>query len=676
MKKIAKRLSALVLSTVFATMQVSAYDVINGDIGIGSQHGGSSINSSQGGYLGTNIDKTNNSATLEFNNHAHVDWDRLNVNSGEKLNFNAIDGANGLTVVNTVRNGMTNVYGEINANDGIAKLIISNPNGMIYDGATFTTTGDVELTTQALAVNYLKGNINIDKLNQAATEGVIIKNGSKFNIGGEFNIIAPSVDVIGSYVGAGKGLNLITRDGESYLVCPTLSGDYTHSAVSLQAVEINGNVYIITGEDIIMTADGGKITGNLTIDSKGNVGLNYDDGGKTLHITGNLDAKADGKANIIRNAIVDGNVVMSNSDGYVEIVNGDIGGNVDLITTRTEHSDPDIKHFVHVVGNTDIDGYLNINSANNIHIGGYNEDLKTLIPGRLTVGDYINALAQDGSIAITIDTLADKAFLISENKNIISDGKACLTANEYKFDAMYYIGGLKDVDYMINTVMEDYQPVGAQIVGGSDYFNIAGGNVTKFKQGNTNFAFLKSNGDMNINNVDAGNVMITSNQHDIVIGNEAKANQIQVGGETKNLTVKLPQRDYLLHYTNIKDTEVITIQNGDEITYEMANGANGWNKGIQTADNTYLVVPGPSNPPVEPPVDPVIPPSDPEDPTKDDAEKILKNLNRDEVASAIDAQQVMTPVAFAADLDDEIETGVRKNVDGSVTVVRPYTPSK
>ena len=56
--------------------------------------------------------------------------------------------------------------------------------------------------------------------------------------------------------------------------------------------------------------------------------------------------------------------------------------------------------------------------------------------------------------------------------------------------------------------------------------------------------------------------------------------------------------------------------------------------------------------------------------------KILRNLTRDPSNAAIDAGQVYTPIAFAADLEDEIETGVRKIVDGSVTVVRPFTPSK
>ena len=224
--------------------------------------------------------------------------------------------------------------------------------------------------------------------------------------------------------------------------------------------------------------------------------------------------------------------------------------------------------------------------------------------------------------------------------------------------------------------MEKYTPIGQFIEGKQGFVNIAGGDITKLKQDRTSYAFIKSNGDMNVDNVDAGKVYLTSNK-DIVIKDNVKADTIKVGGETRNLTVKLPNRDYTLKYTNIKDTEVITVDGKTEITYDMANGPKGWNKGTQTSENTYLVVPGKPVEPVDP-VDPVVPadPVDPVDPTLDDAEKILRNLNRDQVASAIDAQQVMTPVAFAADLDDEIDTGVRKNVDGSVTVVRPYTPSK
>ncbi|MBQ7764201.1 filamentous hemagglutinin N-terminal domain-containing protein [bacterium] len=668
MKKIVKKLSAIALCTVFASMQVSA-SIMTGDTGLGVGNGGAVINSAQGGYLGTDLGK--DSATLNFNGNSHVNWDSLNVNKGESLNFNAVDGANGLTVVNTVNSGMTKVYGSISSNQGVSKLIISNPNGMLFDGAKFTTAGDLQLTTQALAVNYLNGNLDIQGINQAATNGIVIKDGdgvkSEFNIGGEFNIVAPSVELIGGYIGATKGLNLITKDGQNFLICPNTSNDYTHTAVRLKAVEIDGDVYVLSGEDIVTIIEGGKIAGDLNIDSKGNVGINYNNNGKVFEVTGNVTSNADGQANLIRKAKVGGDLKMSNTGGYVEIGTVNVAGNVDLKTTTGSNDNQ--KHFIHVVGYNDIDGNLNVDSIHNIHIGGYDDNLKDLLPGHLNVGGDINAVAHDGSVAVTVDTTANKVALTSDTLNIVTDGKALITANEYEFAAKQYIGGLEDKNYLINTVMEKYTPIGRYIVGDKGYVNIAGGNVTKFEQDNTSYAFLKSNDNMNIDNINAGKVYLTSDK-DIVIKDNAVADTIKVGGETRNLTVKLPNRDYTLKYTNIRDSQVITIDGNTEITYDMANGENGWNKGTQTAMNTYLVVPG------SPVVPPVEPDSDPEDPTKDEAEKILKNLNRDEVSSAIDAQQVMTPVAFAADLDEEIETGVRKNVDGSVTVVRPFTPTK
>ncbi|MBR2431259.1 filamentous hemagglutinin N-terminal domain-containing protein [bacterium] len=674
MKKITKKLTAMTLCTAFATMQVYA-NMMYGDTGLGNNIGGAVIDSATGGYVGTDVG--NNSATLNFNGDSHVIWDSLNINNGETLNFNAVDGASGLTVLNTVNNGMSNIYGTITSNQGIAKLIISNPNGMLFDGAHFTTAGDLLLTTQALAVNYLNGNLEFSGLNQEALNGIVIKDGenfkSNFKIGGEFNIVAPTIEILGGYIGANKGLNLITKDGHNFLICPNTSSDYTHKAVVLKAVNVDGDVYILTGEDIINIANGGKINGSLKIESNGNVLMNYQSNGEILEVRDDLAVAADGRFNLLRDAKVGKSLKLSNTGGYVEIANTEVNGNAHL--TTTSNSAPKSKHFVHVVGNNKIGGDLHIDSAHNIHIGGYDENLQAHLPGNLVVGGDLNAVAHDGSIAITNDVQANTVDLKSGTLNIVTDGKATITANEYKFDAKHYIGGLKDTNYLINTVMEKYTPIEQQVVGDVGYVNIAGGKVTKLHQDGSSYAFLRSNDSMNINNVNAGNVYMTSGK-DIVIGDNAKANQIQVGGETRNLTVKLPSRDYTLKYTNIKDSEVITVDGNTEITYDMANGENGWNKGTQTAYNTYLVVQG--NIPVDP--DPIVPPVDPNptdptiDPDKDDAEKIMKNLNRDEVSSAIDRQQIATPVAFAADLDDEIATGVRKNVDGSVTVVRPFVP--
>ena len=118
MRKIERKLLAAVLSSLFAVMQVSAMDT-----GLGVGNGGAVINNAQGGFAG--MTTGDGFADLNFNGNTHVNWDSLNINKGESLNFNAVDGANNLTILNTVNHGMSNIYGQINANSGIGKLIIS-----------------------------------------------------------------------------------------------------------------------------------------------------------------------------------------------------------------------------------------------------------------------------------------------------------------------------------------------------------------------------------------------------------------------------------------------------------------------------------------------------------------------------------------------------------------------
>ena len=127
-----------------------------------------------------------------------------------------------------------------------------------------------------------------------------------------------------------------------------------------------------------------------------------------------------------------------------------------------------------------------------------------------------------------------------------------------------------------------------------------------------------------------------------------------------------PSRDYTLKYTNIRDSKEVTINGNEEITYELTNGENGYNKGQQVkGENTYLV--GPENPNT---------PDTPPTPNPDDNENV-KVLRSYEKPARVDAAQPYTPVAYAADLDDDqIDNGVRKNVDGSVTVVKAYPMGK
>ena len=118
-----------------------------------------------------------------------------------------------------------------------------------------------------------------------------------------------------------------------------------------------------------------------------------------------------------------------------------------------------------------------------------------------------------------------------------------------------------------------------------------------------------------------------------------------------------------MNYTNIRDQRVVTIRPDEEITYELANAPGAYNdpQGDRAENTTYLIAPDKVVPPTPDP-DPVNPPTD-------DNVKLMPTEYNDRIAEA----PINTPVAFAADLDDDDEDApIRKNVDGSVTVVRAH----
>lgn len=679
MKKLIKKLSAMTLCTVFASMQIASAAI---DTGLNN----AVINNADGGFVG--VDSSTNSATLKFEGNSHVNWNTLNVGANETLNFNAVNGATGLKIINTVNSGMTEVYGAINANDGIAQLIISNPNGMLFDGANFTTAGELMLTTQPLDVKVLNGSVTYDaKAGEQALKGITIKNNSQFNIGGAFNVYAPVIDIANSVINGGT-IKLITQNGVDFLLCPVPADAERKTSVKMEAVSVKGDLFIVSGNEIVEFLNGGTVTGNLAIKSDGNISLNsglqvddkgnvkfvYDPSKPKLIVTGDLTAHNDGRISYLRNAKVDGNVTMSNSGGFLEVSDITVGKNVNLKTTAG--SNDTVKHFIHVVGDNKIDGHLSVESKDNIHFGGYKQNLVDIDKrGSLKVGGDIAAHSENGSIAVTTDTTAKNIKLTSDKLNIISDGKTKLTADTYEFKANHYIGGLDTQDKVINT-METYTPIAPDKV---TFLNITGGKVNKLhtangKNGtNQGFAFVKSYGDMDIDNIDVHKAILSS-EKDIKIGKNAHANLIRVDGETRNLKVEFPSRDYELKYMNIKDNTWTYVKPDEKITYELTDAKGGYNDGVQTAANTYLI--GPNAPVIPNPPTPPTPEPSPNTPNDDNENvKIMRNLEKNPIASAIDAQEIYTPVAFAADLDDEIDTGVRKNVDGSVTVVRAFTPS-
>ncbi len=667
--------SAVVLCAVFASMQIAmANDFAGTDIGIGNDYGGSQINNVTGGLKDINGIGTGN-VDLIFNGDTHINWDHLNVGKGESLNFNADTGFNGLTVLNTVNQGMTNVYGAINANPGIAKLIISNPNGVLFDGAQFTTAGDTMITTQPMNATFNGNLMNVSTTPTANSIGVVTIKDSNISAGGEFNILAPNIDITRGTVKTGNGLKLVTQNGQDYLSAGNLN---TSKQVRLEAVDVDGDVLVVADKGLINTVNGGEIRGNLDIQSDGSVSLNYvSENGQKLHVTGDTKVKGNGSTMFLRNAQIDGNLDMTNGGGFLDVGNVKVAKNANLTTTNESTNNfngKPIKHFVHVIGDTEVGGNLTVESENNIHIGGYDYDSKTLADGKLTVGGDLTAHAKNGHVMTTIDTSANKISLTSDNLNVLTDGKATLTANEYQFSANGYIGGLTSSDKMsvdekVVTIMENYIPIEDK-VGTPGNINITGGTISKIETPINASTYISSSGDVKLTGANAGNVNITApGKYVEITGNNVHADKINVGRETDKLKVDYPSRDYELNYTNIRDNKQVTIKGDEEVTYNLTNGENGYNKGTQIkGENTYLVGPDAPDEPGPGP-DPTPDPDPTPVPDGNENVKVLRSFER----QSVNMNQVYTPVAYAADLDDDqVNTGVRKNVDGSVTVVRAF----
>ena len=700
MKNLSKNLSAILLTAIFATMQIASAEGLSN----------STINSATDGLVGVKYGE--NSMALEFNKNTHVDWKTLNLNSKETLNFNASDGVSGLTVLNTVSGGqMSQIYGKINSNAGIDKLIISNPSGMMFDGANFTTAGDLMLTTQKLTP-IMNGNemSGYKGINSTATGSVTMQN-SVVSVGGEFNITAPDMNIIQSAISSDKNIKFITRDGVNYLVSD--NNGAANKGVRLESVDIDGDVYIVSGKDYVKVVNGGVINGNMSIDSDGIVALNYVNNDQKLSVKGDLSVDSDGALNMgqtalfnghgnmmyLRNADVDGDLHMANSGGFLEVKDINVGGNADLTTTTGANTH--VKHFVHVIGDSTIGGNLDIDSANNIHIGNYDIENKVLLPGSLKVNGELNANADYGHVMVTIDTQADKINLKSNQLNVLSDDKAVLKAREYKFEANGYIGGIGsytkdngetvDGTERIIALMENYTHIPGDILA-HKYMNVDFGTIKKLDATPNGTAYIKGNSVLTVEEATAKNLCLTAvNDKDplggvLTLKSDVNAEKVFVGGETRVLVVPLKSRNYELNYVRINGTEDTVIDGNTEITYDMLESEpNGYNVGIQTAANTKIKAPAappapdeptPDEPtPDEPTPDEPTPPDHPTPPDNDNV-KFLNNMSNDPMATAVNAGQVYTPIAFAGDLDEEQEHYARRNVDGTVTVVKPYISAK
>ena len=223
MKKIKSLVSAFLIAA-FATMQLGAYAAITNETVLGNGSG-AHINSATDGLTSIGGDRLNN-AILNFDKHTMIDWSKLNVDFGQFLKF-----ANGNSVIlNKVTGGSLSKFaGTIEADTG--RIVISNPNGIVFSGGQYISNGGLTLTTQN--VDFTNINDGTWKIFKPAA-GDVLPTGS---------IVIEADGGRKSNISTGDSLVLYTTNGADFIAFKDRG-----------RIEINDST--ITTPKLVMRADG------------------------------------------------------------------------------------------------------------------------------------------------------------------------------------------------------------------------------------------------------------------------------------------------------------------------------------------------------------------------------------------------------------------------------------
>ena len=385
MKKIMTKTLSVMLCIAFSGLQMSiAGGLTGGNFAGADVLSGSKIQGHTAGLDAVTV-KSAKEVDLHFGGNTRIDWAKLNVSKNEILNFK---NGNFGVLNNVVGTSISKVAGTITAQNG--KVIISNPNGILFQGGKFESLGGLVLTTKNLVdatglkdsdfagnytnTAYLNGiDLSAVGSQEAGVFGVVAlaNDGDvKTNIiSPEFNIISNGAMIDGAVIASPNagGVVLVTADGANFVsnMSKTLSADdgssktiqfektYNVAMANSAITTKGGQVEFVSGSSVLidnpsiegnlkstsqgfnMIKNGGIIRGNVDITSKQANSLLNDvsgtpSGSERLIITGNLTEN--NKVGAYING-VDVNGDTNITSNHFEIKNSSIYGNLSLTDT-------------------------------------------------------------------------------------------------------------------------------------------------------------------------------------------------------------------------------------------------------------------------------------------------------------------------------------------------------
>ena len=264
----------LALATADVTLPVLAMEVTNGEV-LEKVNGkyGANLESVVGARVDTDL---TNATITNTQTNSVLKWTDLNVAPKQTLDFVMSDGQTSLNTITGM--GLSQFAGTIKAEHG--RLIISNPNGIIFENGAYVNANALTVTTHQAVMENDKLHL-IDNGNNAS---IIFEGGTwatsrpVFQIAKDLNIVSNNIDMKSTDIIA-KDIRLVTADGVTfYAVNDTKNSSNFNAVVNKNNLIDNGNINV--NDSIIAVKD--KSTGKISIVSRGDITVKSTElGGKT-----------------------------------------------------------------------------------------------------------------------------------------------------------------------------------------------------------------------------------------------------------------------------------------------------------------------------------------------------------------------------------------------------------
>ena len=333
LKAQAKRLLVIVILFVSffdATLPVLATDTIifgggvNGGGAAISDLGGANINANTGNYAQIGITGNGNTIT----------WPYMNVVQGNHLDFNF--SANGQVALNNVINGISTFGGSLTSSGAAGRVIVSNPNGIIFENGSYTNCNALTLTTQNVNWDGQKfGQLTLT--DNGSIAGIQIGQGNMNNaavmrIAEDLNIVAHGIKVEGADILAGDNIRLITADGVTFLattgeatnIANTNTNAVTYTATNAENNTVTSSILVKDSALAVKDNTNGKVYFITKGDSdKASIAaINSAIDGKTvLDVAGDADLEVIGNLFIDAGSYVGGDLISKTVDGTLHLTN-------------------------------------------------------------------------------------------------------------------------------------------------------------------------------------------------------------------------------------------------------------------------------------------------------------------------------------------------------------------